>query len=493
MTQQQKFTSIDLFAGGGGASEGIRRAMGVGPLLAVNHDPAAIEMHAANHPGTMHLTESVFDVTPFSPGNKSIDLLWASPDCTFFSRARGGKPVNKEIRSLAWAVEKWAKWAQPSVICIENVPEFKQWGPLDKNNRPIKARRGETFRKFVAAIEACGYDVEWRDLVAADYGAPTSRKRFFLIARSDGEDIVWPEPTHGPGRAEPFRTASECIDWSIPALSIFATKEEAKAFAKKHKCGIPKRPLADKTLKRIAEGLRKYVYEAEKPFILTHGHLTPVDADPFVLSIDNQSSSDASCVRSVHDDLSTITTKARHALITASLIQTRNGERKGQRPRTMDIQAPLNTITATGSQGALVQTFLTKYYSSGNATQSIHEPLHTIVTKARFGMVQAFLTKWYGTSTGSDLNDPMPTVTADGGHLGLVTIKGEQYAITDITLRMLQPRELARAQGFDDDYILTGNKAEKTARIGNSVPPPVVEAIVNAQFNQPAVFESMVA
>lgn len=500
-------TSIDLFAGGGGASEGILRATGKAPVIAVNHDDEALKMHAANHPGTLHLCENVLDVDPICPGGK-LDLLWASPDCTFFSRARGGKPMKKEIRALPWVIIKWARYAQPSVICMENVAEIEHWGPLypsdhpdpKKRDRPIKERRGETFKRFVNKLRDCGYDVEWRVLCAADFGAPTTRERLFLIARSDGQSIVWPEPTHGPDRPVPYRTAAECIDWDIPCPSIFLDKAEAKRFR-------VKRPLADKTLARIAEGMRRYVLEAERPFLLnlTHGgRLEPLDepfrtitganrgekalVTPYLATIDHQSSTDASCVFSPDTPLSTITSKNRHVMLAPLLIQTRNGERKGQTPRTLDIRKPLNTITAQGSQGALVSAFMVKYYGQG-VGQDVRDPLHTITNRARFGLVHAFLTKFYGTSTGSDLRQPMPTVTSGGkrggGHLGLVTvtIDGTEYAIADIGLRMLQPRELARAQGFGDEYILTGSKSTQIAKIGNSVPPPVVEAIVRAQFD----------
>lgn len=462
-------TSIDLFAGGGGASEGIRRATGRAPVIAVNHDPDAIKMHAANHPGTMHLCESVFDVTPFAPKGQ-LDLLWASPDCTHFSRAKGGKPVSRHIRSLAWIVERWAKAAMPTVICLENVPEFQSWGPLDNKNRPIKSRRGETFLEFIQSIKNRGYDVEWRELVACDYGAPTSRRRLFIIARCDGEDIVWPEPTHGPGRELPYHTAAECIDWNVPALSIFATPQEARAWAKKHGTGTPRRPLAEATMRRIAEGVRRFVLENPTPFLLnlTHGgRLEPLQ-EPF---------------RTI-----TCANRGEKALVTPTLIQTGYGERKGQSPRVLNLHEPLGTVVASGAKHALVSTFITKYYGEGYGA-SMDDPMPTVTTRDRFGLVRAFLTKFYGTSTGSDLSDPMHTITSGGkrggGHLGLVTVRGQQYAISDITLRMLQPRELARAQGFGDEYILTGSKSQQVARIGNSVPPPVVEAIVNAQFGGP--------
>jgi DNA (cytosine-5)-methyltransferase 1 len=476
--------SVDLFAGGGGASEGIRLATGAAPLVAINHDEASIKMHATNHPGTMHLCESVFDVDPFLPHGKMLDLLWASPDCTHFSRAKGGRPRSQEIRGLAWVVLEWAANVRPRVIALENVPEFKTWGPLDDEGRIIKERKGETFEKFNQTFRDLGYRIEWQELVAADYGAPTTRKRLFGIARCDGMPIRWPEPTHGPGRPHPYRVAAECIDWDIPCPSIFTRK----------------RPLAEKTMARIAEGIKRYVIETDSPFLLnlTHGgRLEPLE-EPF---------------RTI-----TAANRGEKALVVPYGIQTRNGERKGQRPRTLDLGKPMNTITSQGSQGALVQAFLAKHYT-GVYGQPLKKTLGTITAKDHHALVAAHLEKFYGTAKGADIEQPMPTVTASsgGGHMalvasllvkyygsggqwqslkepmhtivskarfGLVTVNigGEEYAITDIGMRMLQPRELARAQGFDDSYQLIGTKTSQIARIGNSVPPPVVRAIVAAQF-----------
>lgn len=429
--------AVDLFAGGGGASHGIEMATGRSPLVAVNHDPAAIQMHAQNHPGCLHLCESVWDVEPFRPHGRPLDLLWASPDCKHFSRAKGGRPKSKEIRALAWVVTRWAEAVRPRVICVENVPEFLTWGPLDDAGRPIEGRKGETFRAWAGKLEALGYHVEWRVLVAADYGAPTTRKRLFIVARCDGQDIVWPEPTHGPGREQPHRTAAECIDWSIPAPSIFTRK----------------RPLAEKTQARIAEGIRRFVLEADKPYL-------------------------------------------------AFVANTRNGERKGQRPRVRDLRRPLNTITAQGSQGALVTAFLAKHYT-GVVGQGLTRPLGTITAKDHHSLVAAHLTpaaeangrtvaawlmKYYGQGVGQAVDEPLHTIpTRDRFGLVTVDLDGETYALTDIGMRMLQPRELATAQGFDADYILTGTKTQQVARIGNSVPPQVVAAIVGAQFRTPPV------
>lgn len=459
----RQLVAVDLFAGGGGASEGIRRALGRAPILAVNHDPAAIAMHAANHPNTVHLTESVFDVRPRSAVSSSIDLLWASPDCTHFSRAKGGKPRKKEIRALAWVVVKWAREAAPRVICLENVPEFVTWGPLDEHGHPDKARAGETFREFVAALEGLGYAVGWRNLVAADYGAPTSRKRFFLVARRDGLPIVWPEPTHGPGREHPYRTAAACIDWSIPCPSIFDRKK----------------PLAVATQRRIAEGLRRYV----------------LGGTPYVVRLPSGE---------------------RVAPYLTRTDMTSDGRLRGLGAP----GEPLRTLT-TANGHALVAAFLAKHYT-GVVGHGVDRPLGTVTGQDHHSLVAAHLTKFYGTSTGATLDGPMPTVTAGagGGHAGLVaavlckyygsggqwqaideplhtvvskarfglvtvTIDGEEYAIVDIGMRMLQPRELARAHGFADSYVLTGTKTEQVARIGNSVPVDLVAAVVRAQFAAP--------
>jgi DNA (cytosine-5)-methyltransferase 1 len=427
---------VDLFAGGGGASEGIRQALGVAPALAVNHDPAAIAMHATNHPTTDHLCEDVFRVAPFRPRKRSIDLLWASPDCTHHSRAKGGKPRENKRRMLAWVVVEWARAVMPRVICLENVPEFLDWGPLDSDGRPDPARKGETFREFVGALQLAGYRVEWRNLVAADFGAPTIRKRLFLVARCDGEAIRWPDPTHGAGRVSPWRTAAECIDWSIPCPSIFLSREEGR------KVGAV-RPLAEATLRRIAEGVRRYVLQAARPFVV--------------------------CQR---------------ALVAPVLVHTANGERDGQAPRARDVERPLGTVTATGSQGAMVAAFLAKHYG-GVVGQALTAPVGTVTAVDHHSLVSAFLTKFYGSEIGQNQrpDEPLHTVpTID--RFGLVTVEldGEPYALVDIGMRMLQPRELARAQGFEDSYVLTGSKREQVARIGNSVCPPVARAVVAAQF-----------
>lgn len=458
---------VDLFAGGGGASTGIEQAIGRPVDIAVNHDREAISLHTANHPQTRHFCSDVFEVNPLVvTEGQPVGLLWASPDCKHFSKAKGGKPVSKKIRSLAWVVVKWAKLAKPRVICLENVEEFQTWGPLGKDQRPCPQRKGQTFQRWVAQLRNLGYKVEWKELRACDFGAPTIRKRLFLVARRDGLPIIWPTPTHAkpkvPAGMKPWRTAADCIDWSIPTPSIF---ERSK-------------PLADATCRRIAKGIMRYVVEAEQPFIVPG--------------------------------------------VAGTLIQTGYGERPGQAPRVPGLDKPLGTVVA-GQKHAVVQAFLAKHYTGVVGTELDHptgtvttvdhhsivtshmvklrgqnvgaatdEPVHTISAQGtHHGEVRAFLVKYYGSDKdGQELPDPLHTIpTRD--RFGLVMVKGEPYAIVDIGLRMLTPRELYRAQGFPDGYrIDTGAAGEpitKTAQVrmcGNSVCPPLARALVDANFSE---------
>jgi len=416
---------VDLFAGGGGASEGIRLALGRCPDVAINHDEAAIRMHEANHPSTLHLREDIRTVSPTATAQgRPVTLLWASPDCKHFSRAKGGKPREKAIRSLAWVVADWAREVRPAAFALENVIEFQTWGPLRDDGTPDPARRGETFREFVSALIDLGYRVEWRVLNAADFGAPTSRKRLFLIARCDGLPLVWPTPTHGPGRI-PYRTAAECIDWSIPVPSIFDRKK----------------PHAEKTLIRIAKGIQRYVFDTDAPYVV----------------------------------------RANGTVIVPSLIQRGYGERKGQSPRVLDLHAPIGTLVAGGKKHALVAAFLTKFYGT-SVGADLREPMPTTTAGGTHtGLVAAFLAKHYGGVVGHSLDRPIGAITAKDHHsLVTVTIEGEPHYIADIGMRMLSPRELATAQGFDASYILTGKPTSQVARIGNSVCPQVAAAIVGA-------------
>lgn len=456
---------VDSFAGGGGASLGIEMALGRSPDIAINHDAEAIAMHAANHPGTQHYCESVWDVDPVQAcGGRPVGLAWFSPDCTFHSKARGGKPFRdrnkaRRRRGLAWIVVRWAKAVRPRVICLENVEEFAQWGPLGDDGKPCPLRRGFTFRRWVAQLQNAGYEVDFRELRACDYGAPTIRKRLFLIARCDGQPIVWPDATHGRG-LQPYRTAAECIDWSIPCPSIF---ERA-------------RPLAENTQRRIARGIQRYVIDA---------------AEPFIVGIDNKSSG-ASSAWPGSEPLRTVTLENRFALVSPTLIQTGYGERAGQAPRVPGLDKPLGTVVAGGKKHALVAAFIAKHYGDQGQRPGIAmtEPLATVTTSDHHALVQAFLIKFY--SEGGQWQspaEPMHTVPTKD-RMGLVTVRGERYVIDDIGMRMLAPRELYRAQGFPDTYLIApavdGKPLTKTAQVrmcGNSVSPPCAAAIVAAQFS----------
>lgn len=493
---------VDNFAGGGGASAGIEAGLGRPVDIAINHDPEAISMHRANHPRTKHLCESVWDVSPRDlVGGRPMGLGWFSPDCTFHSKARGGKPFRerdpaRRRRGLAWIVIPWIKAAGPRVIMLENVEEFADWGPLLPDGKPCPIRRGLTFRRWHRQIENLGYQIDMRELRACDYGAPTTRKRLFVVARRDGAEIVFPEETHGMGRAA-YRTAADCIDWSIPCPSIFTRS----------------RPLAEATLRRIARGVMRYVVNNPRPFIVP---ITHTGGDR---------------VHSIDEPLRTVTTAQRgeFALISPSIINTRNGERTGQAPRVRDIEQPLPTVTAIGSQGALVTAFLTQHNGGTNGHQSyghmpskplstitgrgtqqqivtshlvklkgtckdgqaVDAPLHTVQAGGNhYGEVRAFLLKYYSTEQDPRLEAPLGTVTTKD-RFGLVTVHGEPYAIVDIGMRMLTPRELYRAQSFPPDYIIDHGVDDQGAQIpltktaqvrmcGNSVPPAVAEALVRA-------------
>lgn len=434
---------VDSFAGGGGASLGIEMALGRSPDIAINHDAEAIALHAANHPRSRHFQEDVWKVDPReATEGRPVGLMWLSPDCKHFSKAKGGKPVSKRVRGLAWVAIRWAAAVRPRVIALENVEEFQTWGPvLVETGRPCPVRKGQTFRAFVARLRRIGYAVEWRELRACDYGARTIRKRLFLVARCDGQPIAWPRPTHakdGRGGMLPWRSAAECIDWSISCPSIFERR----------------RPLAENTLKRIAAGIRRYVMGTPRPFIV---------------QVQNASSGDA--------------------------------------PLSLD--APMRTITAHPKGGgfALVAAFLAKHQSERHPREvqaaSLFDPAPTVKTRDSTALltatlarghhrdaVRAFLVAYYGNEKdGGSLFDPMRTVTSKE-RFGLVTIEGEDYAIADIGMRMLAPRELYRAQGFPDSYRIDvlheGRPLPKEAQVrmvGNSVCPPVAAAIVAAQFD----------
>nr|DAH83234.1 MAG TPA: DNA cytosine methyltransferase [Caudoviricetes sp.] len=591
---------IDNFAGGGGTSTGLEWAFGRPVDIAINHDPQALAMHAANHPHTKHLRESVWDVDPIKvTNNQPVGLVWLSPDCKHFSKAKGGKPVEKKIRGLAWVTLRWAAKCKPRVIMLENVEEFKTWGPLlvaaDGTSKPDPAKRGKTFDSFIRQLRGHGYNVDWREMRGCDHDTPTIRKRLFLVARRDGLPIMWPEPTHGApgslgvqsGKLLPYRTAAECIDWSLPCPSIFERD----------------RPLADATLRRIAKGIMRYVVDAANPFIVGQGGPIyggkPVSANqPFgTLTTENHRSvvvpsivpvthQGSDRTESIHEPFRTITGAHRgeKALAAATMVQVGYGEREGQAPRALDIEKPLGTVVGGTGKHALVSATLVDAAHGevspsgvkrwGQGAQDIETPLGTVVASGNKAIATAFLAKHYTGVVGSDLADPLGTVTSSDHHslvtalltehanasnqrnmpideplgtvsaggqhhaevrafllsyygsekdsdgidnpmrtvtsrdrFGLVTIKGQDYQIIDIGLRMLAPRELFRAQGFGDEYLIDSvpdweklfidgqqvadvnsipwrplTKSAQVRMCGNSVCPPMARALIEANF-----------
>lgn len=615
---------IDSFAGGGGASEGIRAALGRDPDYALNHNPIALAMHRINHPDTHHIEEDVWNVDAVGLcAGRSVGLLWMSPDCKHFSKAKGGKPREKQIRGLAWVGVRWIKSLpkrqRPRLVCLENVEEFQDWGPLLDDGRPCPAQKGATFQSFVAAFQAMGYAVEWRELRACDYGAPTIRKRLFLIARRDGRPIVWPAPTHGAptnpdviaGRLKPWRTAAEIIDWSLPCPSIFETSAEIKA-----RYGIrANRPLADATMARIAKGTKRYVLDAAKPFLVSVNHgdsrgRREYDIDepantmtasrgealvtPFV-SYAQQGGASRDIAAPLHTitaspkdhntvvapvlvgcggraaqseprtgdaPLGTQTAKADLCVASAFLVP-RYGERPGQEPRTRSLEEPFPALVPTGNEGSLAAIHMTRQFGAsvgsdveepvgtitaggagkagvvaaflaqhnlGVVGHDAREPLSTLSQKGsqqqivaahlthaytsntRGGQgdprhplktimaggnhaaaVYAFLSKYYGTGAiGQAVDEPAHTLTAKDRH-GVVTVavEGQPYAIVDIGMRMLTPRERFCAQGFRPDYVIDRGEMEDGTIIpltleqqgsacGNSVCPDMAEALIGA-------------
>ena len=611
---------VDNFAGGGGASTGIEMATGRSVDIAINHDVNAVAMHTTNHPETLHYCESVFDVNPVvATAGRPVGLAWFSPDCRHFSKAKGSRPVEKEIRGLAWIVIRWALAVRPRVMMLENVEEFKTWGPLivapDGGLRPDPARAGETFEAFCgmlsggissghpALVECCeflgiaadgeqaqqlvtglGYAVDYRELRACDFGAPTIRKRFFMVMRCDGVPVSWPEPTHGDpkspavqsGKLKAWRTAAECIDWSIPAPSIFDRKKA----------------LAENTLKRIARGIQRFVLESASPFIVkcnhtsnqtkydcfrgqslaeplqtitkTHGYAIAVPhLTKFRTGATGQTVTDpvptvtagtsarpggngyalglveaelapfvarqfgASIGHRADEPSATVTAGGggKSQLVTPTLIQMGYGERPGREPRVLQLDNPLGTVTAGGNKFATVSAFLAKHYGGNYSGPgvSLDEPAHSVTTVDHHAVVASHLVKLRGTCRdGQRTDEPMPTVTAGGQHVGevkttlaaegydeqraqqtlaflqeycgedcdgLVTVDGIVYRIVDIGMRMLQPHELYRAQGFPEWYIIDRDyrgvkyaKDKQVARCGNAVPPPFAEALVSANL-----------
>ncbi len=552
---------VDNFAGGGGASTGIELAIGRSVDIAINHDPAAIAMHKVNHPNTKHYTEDVWAVDPVDAcAGRRVALAWFSPDCKHFSRAKGGKPVDKNIRGLAWVIIKWAHLVHPRVIMMENVPEIVTWGPLGKDNRPIKSKQGDTFAVFLGMLttgvkpnisaiqEACdaigwkrtstemqkilrnglGYNVEFRKMRSCDYGAPTSRERFYMIARCDGAPIRWPEPTHAPKGSfevlsrekQPYRTAAECIDWTIPCRSIFEREK----------------PLAENTLRRIARGIKKFVIDNPNPFIVTINHKgegfrgqdiaeplgTVTAKNGYGVVVPTIMRNNANNVGKPADSpLPTVTTGNRNFLVAPSLIQY-HSEHHENEVRGQELTEPIQTID-TQNRYALSVAAIMKNYAGGysGAGSSVEDPLHTVTATDHNALLTAHILTLRNNMDGQELDEPLSTVTAGGLHhaeveaflikyfstgspkpvdepldtittkdrFAVVTIHGEEYIITDIRMRMLQPKELFKAQGFPDDYIIDhdtdGNpypKKEQVAKCGNAVTPPTAAALVRANL-----------
>lgn len=419
---------VDLFAGGGGASCGIEAALGRPVDVAINHSALALAVHEANHPETRHLRGNVWSYAPLDvTGGRPVDLLWLSPTCTHFSKAKGG-PLNRseatKIRSLAWVARRWAtdRRSRPAVIALENVSEFEDWGPLLRSGKPCPARKGQTFAKFIRDLERLGYRVEWQSLTACNYGAPTKRERLFLVARCDGEPISWPAHTHGPGLL-PYRSAAECMDWSVPAPSIFDRKK----------------PLVESTLRRIARGLQRFVLDCDRPHMVAPN-------------------------------------------LAATLIQRGYGERKGQPARCLDIRDPLGTVVAGGIKHAAVVAFIAKHFGGNESPgASLDAPLSTITCQDHHALVVA---SGYG-----DRRADVRQLLERYGERSTASLFGPRFTIADIGMRWLTPRELARAQGFSDDYrfdVEVDGKVIGTTKqvrlIGNSVSPPCAEALIRANF-----------
>lgn len=469
---------VDLFAGGGGASTGIEMALGRSPDIAINHSPDAIAMHMVNHPRSQHFCENVWAVDPRAVcAGRPVGLLHASPDCTHHSRAKGGKPKNKKLRSLASVVIRWARDVAPRVIVLENVEEWLAWGPLDNEGNPIKAKAGRSFRCWLGKLKARGYRVEWRVLNAADFGAPTTRKRVFLVARRDDAPVRWPVPSHGKGTANPWRGAHEVIDWTNLGTSIFSRKK----------------PLVDATLRRIAAGVKRYVLDAARPFIVPITHAGGPNR-----------------VHGIDEPLRTVTCANRGELrlVVPTLVQSGYGERDGQAPRVPGLEKPLGTVV-TDQKHRLVAAMLTKHFG-GVVGHGVQLPLGAITTKDHHALttaelaegedhsaeVTAFLVKYYSSSGKVEsqqqgLFEPLHTVTTKA-RFGLVTVHGRSYRIVDIRSRMLEPGELFRAQSFPDSYVIDagpdGKPFTKTAQnelAGNSVCPVVEHAVVAANFSTP--------
>lgn len=519
---------VDNFAGGGGASTGIELAAGRPVAIAINHDQDAILLHKTNHPYTEHLQASVWDVDPVAVcRGRPVGLAWFSPDCKHFSKAKGAALVDRNIRGLAWIVLRWAALVRPRVIMLENVEEFQSWGPV-RNGKPVKSKAGQTFRKWKQQLSDLGYAIEHRELVAADYGAPTTRKRFVLVARCDGKPIVWPEPTHGPRDSEavkavkllPWRSAAEIIDWTIPGYSIFDSKQEIL-----ERYGVKVvRPLAENTMRRVIRGVDKFTIQSGKPFIVPTGYGERKGQAPRVHDIENPVSTVVSTVKQIlvspnliqyHTEqtenvraagldkpINTVDASNRYGLSCANLVEYYgNGV-------PLDLSEPMHTVTAHDRE-ALVSAHIQKYFDGGykGCGDRADAPLSTVTASQRHGVCAAHIAEFKGQDIGQSVASPLRTITASAGefaqcrailanadgldlghwpeirellnrHCGyrlkedeviLLMIRGIAYYIADITLRMLAPRELYNAMGFPPDYIIDrdymGNAYGKTKQV----------------------------
>lgn len=491
---------LDFFAGGGGASVGIEMALGRQVDIAVNHDPNAISIHRTNHPDTLHLTEDIFkvDLEKYVKGHH-VGLVWASPDCTSHSKAKGDKPRKNNLRILPWSVYKHAKKISPDVIIMENVEEIQQWGPLDKNGKPIQEKKGVDYKKFIVAMSSLGYQYETRELIAADYGAPTTRKRWYAIFRRDGKEIRWPVPTHnkyGTNGLKKWEPIWKYLDLNDYGKSIFNRKK----------------PLAEKTMCRIAKGIEKFVFQEPQPFMIQVNHGGGFRGQKLTMP------------------MPTITQKHGFGIITPTIVEINNPEDINVLYEYSDeyqqLEMNFTDICGTHMEENAEFQFLTKFYKSGIG-QSMVEPIHTITTSpGHFGIVTVctkkleklfsdifksnmgkdlyidkfqkctcvsqFLMEYYGNGIGQSVKMPLHTIVTKD-RFALITIFGteKKYVITDIYLRMLTAEELKLGQGFPKDYILNRIKnedgtwskysgAKQVARIGNSVVPIMAQKLVEA-------------
>lgn len=472
---------VDNFAGGGGASTGIELACGRPVTIAINHDPDAILLHRTNHPYTEHLQASVWDVDPKEVcRGRKVGLAWFSPDCKHFSKAKGAALVDRNIRGLAWIVLRWAGTVRPDVILLENVEEFVTWGPVRKG-KPVKSKSGQTFAKWKRQLQALGYVVEHRVLVAADYGTPTSRKRFVLVARCDGKPILWPKRTHAPqnspevqaGKLKPWRSAAEIIDWRIPGYSIFQSKEEIK----EQYGATVVRPLAENTLRRVIRGVDKFTMKSGEPFL--------VGADAVNLIQYHTEKTENVRANGLNAPVPTVDASNRYGLVAANLVEYYTGGRP------LDVQVPMHTVTSHDRE-ALVTAHIAEFKGC-DIGQSMRKPLRTITASAgEFAIIRTILNREkdmrYWPQVRKLLNTYCGYNLADNECLVLM-IGGIGYYIADITLRMLTPRELYNAMGFPPDYQIErdylGNaypKSKQVARCGNAVCPPLAEAMVRANL-----------